>query len=348
MLELTISRSHIGPTLVPSGGTQHMPNRKILLIVNAGRRDNGPKPELIASMEEKLSASGHGFEVAVSNSPDDAEQLFRDMHANGFTEVWVAGGDGSINHAVNQIGESGMVMGIVPMGTINALAQALHIPRDPMEAIDYLLNAHVEAMDLGKVASRYFICYATVGLHASIFHNINVGLKKRWGKLAFYESAVRSLLHKSTLARFRLKFEELDKNGEAYVPPRLRTERGYSFILTNVANYAGFGIVLDNQKPFCSGYFELHHFRRNLIKPMLRWFARLKFWKKKASNQKEGTVLYRLSQCRVTSHRSLFLQIDGEPISQRNPRHLIFRCIKGGLNILLQASVANATTQNAE
>ena len=330
------------------GHYQLMPNRKILVVLNAGRRDSGPDDELLASMETKLRSSGYEFELAISRQAEDAEQLFRDMQAKGFTEVWVAGGDGSINHAVNQIGESGMVMGIVPMGTINALAQALRIPQDPLEAIDYLLNAPVTAMDLGKVASRYFICYATVGLHASIFHNINVDLKKRWGKLAFYESAIRSLLHKSTLARFRLKFEELDKNGKAYIPSRVRTERGYSFILTNVANYAGFGIVLDNQKPFCSGYFELHHFRQNLLKPMLRWFARLKFWKTKTSNHKEGTVLYRLSQCRVTSHRPLFLQIDGEPITQRNPRYLLFQCIKGGIKILLQPAIASQTTGNNE
>ena len=318
-----------------------MATRKVLVIVNAARRDAGPSENILDSIKSKLSSCGIPFQLEVSSSPEDADKCFKQLRDGDFTEVWIGGGDGSVNQAIHYLISAPWALGIIPMGTINALARALDIPTDPIDAVDYLCNAKAVPMDAGQIEDRFFACYATVGLHAAIFHNINNALKKRWGKLAFYESAIRTLWHKSQLPKFTLTFDSLGNHGQSSNPPRRVSETGYSFILTNVANYAGFGILLEDRKPFCSGYFELHHFRKNLLKPMIKWFARLKFWNRKSSNSADGMVLHRLAECFVRSKRKLSVQIDGEPVFLKDSRTLHFKCIKGGLNILLRPTVTS-------
>ena len=46
----------------------------------------------------------------------------------------VAGGDGTINEALDGMARSGVPLGILPAGTANVLATEMRIGRDPAEA----------------------------------------------------------------------------------------------------------------------------------------------------------------------------------------------------------------------
>lgn len=111
----------------------------------------------------------------------------------------VAGGDGTINDAVNGLGRAGfpegVTLGILPAGTGNDLAATLCIPEDPDLAKDVILQNRGRKLDVARVRSegigeRFFINVATGGLGAEISDANEGEFKKRWGKLSYLRASL--------------------------------------------------------------------------------------------------------------------------------------------------------------
>jgi diacylglycerol kinase (ATP) len=111
----------------------------------------------------------------------------------------VAGGDGTINDAVNGLGRAGfpegVALGILPAGTGNDLAATLAIPDVPELAEDVIRQKRERRLDVARVRSegvgeRFFINVATGGLGAEISDANDEELKKRWGKLSYLRASL--------------------------------------------------------------------------------------------------------------------------------------------------------------
>ena len=111
----------------------------------------------------------------------------------------VAGGDGTVNDAVNGLGRAGfpdgVTLGILPAGTGNDLAATLCIPEDPELAEDVIRQNRIRTLDVARVRSegvgeRFFINVATGGLGAEISSVNDEELKKRWGKLSYLRASL--------------------------------------------------------------------------------------------------------------------------------------------------------------
>jgi diacylglycerol kinase (ATP) len=147
---------------------------------------------------DELRAEFDGYELdwVQTKGPGDASEAARE-----WTEglLIVAGGDGTINDAVNGLGKAGfpegVTLGILPAGTGNDLAATLCIPDDPDEAEDIIRQGRVRTLDVARVRSegieeRFFINVATGGLGAEISDANEGELKKRWGKLSYLRASL--------------------------------------------------------------------------------------------------------------------------------------------------------------
>ncbi len=99
-----------------------------------------------------------------------------------------AGGDGTINEVVNGIAplKYRPKMAIIPAGTTNDYARALHIPReDPVEAAKIVLKGQTVRMDIGQANENYFINIAAGGKIAELTYEVPSNLKTLFGYLAY-------------------------------------------------------------------------------------------------------------------------------------------------------------------
>ena len=145
-----------------------------------------------------LRAEFDGYELdwVETGGPGDAGEAAREW-PEGL--LIVAGGDGTINDAVNGLGKAGfpegVTLGILPAGTGNDLAATLRIPDDPDEAEDVIREGRVRTLDVARVRSegieeRFFINVATGGLGAEISDANEGEFKKRWGKLSYLRASL--------------------------------------------------------------------------------------------------------------------------------------------------------------
>ena len=150
--------------------------------------------------EERLRRSADfPFEVHITARPRDAERVVREAANAGIRRVVVAGGDGTVNEAVNGVlscaPEHRVSLGILPFGTGNDLARSLSIPRAGQgPAVNASSVPPRRGVNVGRVNGRAFLLAAGIGFDARVADDVNrhTGLKQT-GKIGYALSAMRML-----------------------------------------------------------------------------------------------------------------------------------------------------------
>ena len=170
------------------------------------------------------------FDSIATSGPGHAGEIARQEVERGAELILVAGGDGTINEAVNGMANSDVPLGILPAGTANVLANELGLGNSMERAAAVLPDAVQERIALGTISSssqaspRYFLMMAGVGLDADIVHSLNPRLKEATGKAAYWIAGFSKVGH-------RIPEFTVLANGRKY--------RASFALMSRVRNYGG-------------------------------------------------------------------------------------------------------------
>ncbi len=131
-----------------------------------GISTNSAGPEQVMTA---LHQAGIPFEPRPTERPGHATELARQAVAERRGLVIAAGGDGTVAEVGAALVNTDVVMGIIPSGSVMNTARTLAIPRDLPGAAATIASGAVLAMDVGRVADRYFLEACGVGLVAGLF-----------------------------------------------------------------------------------------------------------------------------------------------------------------------------------
>jgi len=146
-----------------------------------------------------LRRRGWSVELQLTRKPGDALALAHAAAQSGCDVAIVAGGDGTINEAVNGLVGTQTALGVLPVGTGNMWAKQLGVPThtltNPMrlrEAAAGLAEGTIRLVDVGQVNNRYFLCWAGIGLDAQVTTEMEPRQRhtKRLGVLPYAIAAV--------------------------------------------------------------------------------------------------------------------------------------------------------------
>ncbi len=193
--------------------------RKAALFYNphSGRRKKHRVKD-VESAAAILRAEGIEVEVAPTRAASDAAAQVRMAIREGFDTIVSCGGDGTVHDVLQGLAGKDAVLGIIPLGTANALAHDLRLPISAEAAARALLTAVPKRIAVGKIefrdfnnipSSRYFTVAAGVGVDAHLFYKLNRLIKDRMGMLAYYTKAT----HLWLTHRMRYFEAEFSKNG---------------------------------------------------------------------------------------------------------------------------------------
>jgi diacylglycerol kinase (ATP) len=139
-----------------------------------------------------LDAHGIVVDSIATSGPGHAGEIARCAVDRGADLILVAGGDGTINEAVNGMVHSEVPLGILPAGTANVLANELAIGKTMESAAAVLASALQERVALGLISNetgeirRHFLLMAGAGLDADIVYNLDPRMKEAVGKAAYW------------------------------------------------------------------------------------------------------------------------------------------------------------------
>jgi len=165
-----------------------MPSRALLLLNPRARRG----AEAAGDIEAGLRRAGLELVVGPTGDPSSLAGVIR-RHATEVDRVVVAGGDGTINQAVQVLVELGLPLAIIPAGTANNMARTVGLPLDLESATAVAAGSHRRPVDLGRVNGRWFCTTASIGLSVQITEELSPDLKRRLGPVAYALAALKVL-----------------------------------------------------------------------------------------------------------------------------------------------------------
>jgi len=242
---------------------RHLSHAVVIFNPAAGQRDVRRN---LARALDHLRA--HGWQVTLKETlgRGDATTYAREAVATGCDAVVVAGGDGTINEAVQALAHTTTALGVLPHGTGNVWAREAGIPvHSLLAAARVLTSGLVRTVDLGLAGERYFLMWAGIGFDASVVQDIEEGrpeLKRRLGPLAFIiRGAVVALSFMGTRLTYMV-------NGR-----RLR-KRTIMAVISNARLYAAY-LQLAPHARMDDGFLDFYIFKGRGFFSTLRHFLTL-------------------------------------------------------------------------
>ncbi|HXX00793.1 MAG TPA: diacylglycerol kinase family protein [Candidatus Acidoferrales bacterium] len=173
--------------------------RKAALLYNPDSGGSGRRRlKELESALQVLRAGGVEADLVPTESRHHAGDEARQAAGAGCDTIFACGGDGTIHNIAQVLAKTPVALGILPMGTANALAHDLGLPAKIGAAAGAALHGRLRRIALGCVKytsfqgterTRYFVVAAGMGVDAHLFYKLHTGAKQRMGMAAYYAKA---------------------------------------------------------------------------------------------------------------------------------------------------------------
>lgn len=212
-------------TKVKDGGLLSL-QKKLTLIVNpvsGGGKWGEYKDDILSRLNEKFSV-----EVKQTTPEVNGTSLAKQAKNDGADIIVACGGDGTLTEVASALVNTDITMGIIPLGTANALSQVLHgylSKVTPIDiACDTIINGNVHAIDTASCNSKVMLLVAAVGFEEKMISSADREEKNVGGQFAYLKGLWNAISNNADLT-FSISLD--DKKDEKLTTP--------SFVIANAA-----------------------------------------------------------------------------------------------------------------
>lgn len=281
-----------------------MPTRAVLIQnPTAGQSD---WQEQIAAALRTFREADWAIDLRETAGPGDATRFAREAVAAGLDVVVVAGGDGTVNEALQGLAEqTKTALAVLPGGTVNVWATELGITDKEEDIAARIVAGRRRRIDVGRVNDRYFLMMASAGFDAETSARVAdtpelKQMKRRMGPLAYALAAVQ------TLRTFRGRRLLLEIDGESV------RRQALMVIVGNTRLYGGIAQIT-YQARADDGFLDLCVLTGQGPLDLARRFVAVLLRRQR----QDPDIDYRkVRRVVITASRPLHIQADGEDIGE--------------------------------
>jgi len=292
--------------------------RVIILLNDAA---GGGRTSEISTFEGRFADAG--FRAEIRTAQGEALRSAAVRAAAERPDILVAaGGDGTISAVAEAVVGSTVILGVLPIGTLNHFAKDLGIVPNLQSAMKVIAGGHVQNLDVGQVNGHSFINNSSIGLYPQmVHHRDHQQLRLGRGKWAAMFFAALAIFRRYPLIQIKL---ETDTRSYECVTP---------FVFIGNNRYETHLLALGARPRLDAGelsvYFANRTGRFGLFRLMLRaLIGRL--------NQARDFEILMAREVRIETPRpSIHVALDGEVFTLTPPLH--YRILPGALKVLTPA-----------
>jgi len=193
---------------------------------------NGLALKTMRTIETALKERAVPYRVFQTGKPHHATDIARELSRDEeVCCIAAVGGDGTAFEAASGTAGSDKPFGIIPAGTGNDFIKTVGIPRDPLQALEHVLEGEPVPTDMGALNEGRFLNVCGTGFDVTVLDNAE-SLKQRYrGLLPYFLGLLKAIFH------YRPVHLHLTLDG--------REEEG-DYLICSVANgrYIGGGIPI--------------------------------------------------------------------------------------------------------
>ena len=278
----------------PQAPQRDSPYRRALVIANpvSGRRHGKAAGEELRSGLERVGIS---TELFLTQAAGDGERRARALTDETDLVISV-GGDGTLGEVLTGLFGRKVDVGVLPLGTGNALSADLRLPRDVDRALTVFTGGKTVEIDVARVNGKLSFLVVGVGPDAAVVDEVH---RKRSGPMtqwAYLPATLRAMLrHRAVKLSVELDGEPIEGTF-GQVP------------VSNTIHYGGL-VRICPERRLADGRFEVFLFRRGSLLGMIGYAL-----KAIVHRLPDATSEIRLARkVRITSKTPAPCHIDGDP-----------------------------------
>ena len=272
----------------------------MVLIVNpkAGR---GKAARFVIKAQKILDSKGLQYKTEYTQYPGHATEIAREyVNTNNNEIIFSFGGDGTLNEITNGMIGTEAVLVNIPTGSGNDFIRSVTKTHNPHDIFDRSIEAGSRYIDVMRVNGRYCTNIASVGLDATVAHNVSIFKKIPLmpGSLAYYLSILITLI-KYSAYKLKVVIDGVEYKKEV--------------LLIAIANgkYYGGGMKAAPDAQIDDGLLDVC-----MVDSMklLRILSLLNKYKKGQHPGLKGIEFFKAKKIRIESENKTSINIDGELI----------------------------------
>ncbi|MEW6122503.1 MAG: diacylglycerol kinase family protein [Pseudomonadota bacterium] len=160
-----------------------------------------------SEVDAALTEPGLDVDVMVRQGEEMA-RVIREAPGLGYDTLVVGAGDGTVSYAASVLADTGVTLGVLPLGTMNLLAYDIGLPRDLPGALAALREAEPVPIDLALLNGRAFHGVSGVGFFSQMAM-AREAMRQQYGRAIGWFLALGRALARS--GRLRL---DIDVDGQ--------------------------------------------------------------------------------------------------------------------------------------
>ncbi|WP_417216157.1 diacylglycerol/lipid kinase family protein [Alcanivorax sp.] len=265
---------------------------KVTVIYNPTA--GGGREALLCRFVAELERQGASVRLYYTKGPNDATNYLNGLSDQGDCVVAV-GGDGTTNEVLNGLA-GGVALGVFATGTANVLAKELGLPKKPEQAAQVVVKGKSVSVTPARLNGRRFIMMCGIGYDAWVVNGVNLGIKERFGKLAYVQSML------GQIGRYGQRHYRVEVDG--------RPLDCFSAIITNGRHYGG-SFVLSNEANILRPQVQVLLFQKPGVRFLLRCLVALLFGR---MERMDGVASLRAQRVYIRCENGEEpIQADGDP-----------------------------------
>ncbi len=297
---------------------------RIAVIVN--HRAGSTEEVDIVRIEDALRAGGFEPSVILARDGSEIAVAAKRAIADRSDVVVAGGGDGTINCIASALIGTEIVLGVLPLGTLNHFAKDLGVPLELDQALQTIVSGRRIAVDVAEVNGKFFLNNSSIGIYPDIVKERETQ-QRRFGKskwAAFFWACLNAA------RRYPFLDVQLDADGES-----LARRTPFVFIGNNAYTIDGFD--LGGRKTLAAGQLSLYVAQRTGRIGLFGFAVRALFGRLRQARDFDA-VLSKQVVIR-TRRKRMRVSTDGEVTMMEMP--LRYRTHPGALSVLVPAAAGN-------
>jgi diacylglycerol kinase family enzyme len=159
-----------------------------IVIVNAGS-GQGNDQALVDRLARLLESARLAARIELARGGEEIAAAVTSAVAERPRLIVAGGGDGTVRSVAAALVDTGIALGVLPLGTLNHFAKDLAIPLELADAVAVLAEGRADRIDVGEVNGRVFINNSSLGLYPDIVRDRERQRKRlgrgKWPALAW-------------------------------------------------------------------------------------------------------------------------------------------------------------------
>jgi diacylglycerol kinase (ATP) len=188
-----------------------MGNFKFIVNPAAAR---GKSAKVAKKLKHLCQSNAIDYDIVYTSKRGEATELAREATVQ-FECIVAVGGDGTINEVVNGLVGSNVKFGIIPIGSGNDFAKAIHIPLKLNSAFNSLMALNTRPVDVGKAGNMYFQNGLGIGFDAWVVQE-SFKVKRLRGN-AIYLYSVFKTIYGYQAPEMEIRYDDVNRQEKIFM-----------------------------------------------------------------------------------------------------------------------------------